>query len=216
MKCSRPATILAFLVLVLLLVGVGVAVTNTQRSSPSEIGAPELTPDTPAPTEAADEPPTLPPTPPAKFVGSVNGISFVEPEALPAVSSISPKCTGSNVRYGTESDLTRSSLDFEVGYLPTGSRLKSITVSLCEDEVIAATKEFEDARGGLVQVFRRRGPPIISNESASQSLRPATLRGRASAIGERVLYMRDDSSVWVLTIMGADSRELEKVASGMK
>jgi hypothetical protein len=131
---------------------------------------------------------------------------------------MSPKCTGTNGRRGSEADLAGSSLDFDLSYMPGNGRLSAVFVGLCGDEVVSIQKDYVLESGSL-QVTRNTGPPFVTS-TAGDALIATTIAGRDAVINDRglapvAIYLRDEKSTWKM-VGRMSIQELIKVAEGVR
>jgi hypothetical protein len=154
----------------------------------------------------------------ARFSGGLNGFTF---GGSVTATDLSPKCKGS-LRDGDEKDIGDSDLSFEVKYLPLGASLKTVRVTICDDEVVLITQQYDLQTGGFLQITRRSGPAVYPAAVPEDRLKVATFAGRASVIAEpalpldrQAIYMRDRISTWQLVSMQLSLNALTEVAEGV-
>jgi hypothetical protein len=103
-------------------------------------------------------------------------------------------------------------------------KLASESGMKCAGSVVVVARTYSGSDGRRVTIARVEGPPTtVLADAPAERLQASTIAGRPSVIQQPVVanhgtlvYMRDDTSYWVVNGIGLPASEVIKVAEGAR
>ena len=197
--------------------------------SPARAG-PSSQPEEPsAALEAGNGPRNAVPRTAVPFTGRLNGFTFYDPARMDHdwfLQQWSPDCRAlgeaSNIRHLSEDYAETSRLNFTVAPLPAGAQRTTVTVSACEWDVFAISRDYQ-LPGAQVQVNRKTRPPFVLASAPRDRMEAATIGGRPAVIvlpdhtkGRTAIHLRDGFSLWSVHCFQVELSACIKVAEGVR
>lgn len=159
-----------------------------------------------------------------RFVGDLNGITFVGQETpLPSIDGCPQIQLQTLSSDEARSSIAGSELAFNVGDIPRGLTMTNVLAALCDGEVIGAEFTYEGSNGRMLSIGRVKTLPQVPTFAPVDRLSPMTIGKRNAVLvepigrGPSIIFMRDEEQTfWTINGEQISTEEVLKVAESIE
>ena len=156
-----------------------------------------------------------------RFRGDVNGFTIVDDaDARPPVECEDLPQGGTDA---SGAEIRSSSLDFSVGYLPSGMEQVYEGATRCHDTVVVVVRNYSDKEGNLIVVSQIKKDPVVPLDAPEDRIEATSVNDREGLVVKPVIsdgytqvFVHSDSGYFFVSGDGFDPDEVVRVAESVR